>query len=91
MDINSLGEYIGNQVSPFRITNTLVNKESDLDKVLYGLSQGGVNFATVDNQLANQQDLIENYYPYVNADNVGFNNDDMLSALLNKIRSGENG
>lgn len=87
MDINGLGEYIGNQVSPFRITNTLVNKDTNLDKVLYGLSQSGINFATVDNQLANQQDLIEQYYPYVNSDNVGFDEESMLAALIDKIRS----
>ena len=86
MDIN--GEYIGNQVSPFRIANTAISKDTPLDKVLYGLSQSGINFATVDNQLANQQELIEQYYPYVNADNVDFEEEDMLSALLNKIRSG---
>ena len=88
MDINGVGEYIGNQISPFRIANTAISKDTPLDKVLYGLSQSGINFATVDNQLANQQELIEQYYPYVNADNVGFEEEDMLSALLNKIRSG---
>ena len=88
MDINGVGEYIGNQVSPFRIANTAISKDTPLDKVLYGLSQSGINFATVDNQLANQQELIEQYYPYVNADNVDFEEEDMLSALLNKIRSG---
>ena len=86
MDVNSVPEYLMNQVSPVRIIDGISNKEG-LSKALYGLSQAtGINVATIKDQLGSQQQLIEKYYPYVNAENVGYENEDIFEALLKKIK-----
>ena len=86
MDINSTGEYIANQISPLSKTLGLLNQDSGLDTALYAASQSGINFATIDNQLENQKELIDNYYPYVNSENVGFDDDGILEALIKKYK-----
>lgn len=86
MDVNSVPEYLMNQVAPVRIIDGISDKEG-LSKALYGLSQAtGINVATINNQLGSQQQLIEKYYPYVNAENVGYENEDIFEALLKKIK-----
>lgn len=86
MDVNSVPEYIINQVAPVRIIDGVSDKEG-ISKALYGLSQAtGINVATIKDQLGSQQELIENYYPYVNAENVGYEDEDIFEALLRKIK-----
>lgn len=86
MDVNSVPEYLMNQIAPVRIIDGISDKEG-LSKALYGLSQAtGINVATIKDQLGSQQQLIEKYYPYVNADNVGYENEDIFEALLKKIK-----
>ena len=86
MDINSVGEYIVNQISPLSKTLGLTRQEDALDTGLYLASQSGINFATIDNQLENQKELIDKYYPYVNSENVGFEDEGILEALIKKYR-----
>ena len=89
MDVNSVPEYLMNQVAPVRIMDGISDKEG-LSKVLYGLSQAtGVNVATIKDQLGSQQELIDKYYPYINAENVGYDDEDIFAALLNKIKGDE--
>ena len=86
MDVNSVPEYLMNQVAPVRIMDGINDKEG-VSKALYGLSQAtGINVATIKDQLGSQQQLIEKYYPYVNAENVGYENEDIFEALLKKIK-----
>lgn len=86
MDVNSVPEYLMNQIAPVRIMDGISDKEG-LSKALYGLSQAtGINVATIKDQLGSQQQLIEKYYPYVNAENVGYENEDIFEALLKKIK-----
>lgn len=86
MDVNSVPEYLMNQIAPVRIIDGISDKEG-LSKALYGLSQAtGINVATIKDQLGSQQQLIEKYYPYVNAENVGYENEDIFEALLKKIK-----
>ena len=86
MDVNSVPEYLMNQVAPVRIMDGISDKEG-VSKALYGLSQAtGINVATIKDQLGSQQQLIEKYYPYVNAENVGYKNEDIFEALLKKIK-----
>lgn len=86
MDVNSVPEYLMNQIAPVRIMDGISNKEG-LSKSLYGLSQAtGINVATIKDQLGSQQQLVEKYYPYVNAENVGYENEDIFEALLKKIK-----
>lgn len=86
MDVNSVPEYLMNQVAPVRIMDGISDKEG-VSKALYGLSQAtGINVATIKDQLGSQQQLIEKYYPYVNAENVGYENEDIFEALLKKIK-----
>ena len=90
MDVNSVPEYLMNQVAPVRIMDGISDKEG-LSKALYGLSQAtGVNVATIKDQLGSQQELIDKYYPYINAENVGYENEDIFTALLNKIKGDDN-
>lgn len=90
MDVNSVPEYLVNQVAPVRIMDGISDKEG-LSKALYGLSQAtGVNVATIKDQLGSQEQLIDKYYPYINADNVGYENEDIFAALLNKIKGDDN-
>lgn len=90
MDVNSVPEYLMNQIAPVRIMDGISDKEG-VSKALYGLSQAtGINVATIKDQLGSQQELIENYYPYVNADNVGYEDEDIFTALLNKIKGDDN-
>ena len=86
MDVNSVPEYLMNQIAPVRIMDGISDKEG-VSKALYGLSQAtGINVATIKDQLGSQQQLIEKYYPYVNAENVGYENEDIFEALLKKIK-----
>ena len=86
MDVNSVPEYLMNQIAPVRIMDGISDKEG-VSKALYGLSQAtGINVATIKDQLGSQQQLIEKYYPYVNAENVGYKNEDIFEALLKKIK-----
>ena len=86
MDVNSVPEYLMNQIAPVRIMDGISDKEG-ISKALYGLSQAtGINVATIKDQLGSQQQLIEKYYPYVNAENVGYENEDIFEALLKKIK-----
>ncbi len=86
MDVNSVPEYLMNQIAPVRIMDGINDKEG-VSKALYGLSQAtGINVATIKDQLGSQQQLIEKYYPYVNAENVGYENEDIFEALLKKIK-----
>lgn len=90
MDVNSVPEYLMNQVAPVRIMDGISDKEG-LSKALYGLSQAtGVNVATIKDQLGSQQELIDKYYPYINAENVGYDDENIFSALLNKIKGDDN-
>ena len=89
MDVNSVPEYLMNQVAPVRIMDGISDKEG-LSKALYGLSQAtGVNVATIKDQLGSQEELIDKYYPYINADNVGYDDENIFVALLNKIKGDE--
>ena len=86
MDVNSVPEYLMNQIAPVRIMDGISDK-GGVSKALYGLSQAtGINVATIKDQLGSQQQLIEKYYPYVNAENVGYENEDIFEALLKKIK-----
>ena len=86
MDVNSVPEYLMNQIAPVRIMDGISDKEG-VSKALYGLSQAtGINVATIKDHLGSQQQLIEKYYPYVNAENVGYENEDIFEALLKKIK-----
>ena len=86
IDVNSVPEYLMNQIAPVRIMDGISDKEG-VSKALYGLSQAtGINVATIKDQLGSQQQLIEKYYPYVNAENVGYENEDIFEALLKKIK-----
>lgn len=90
MDVNSVPEYLMNQVAPVRIIDGISDKEG-LSKALYGLSQAtGVNVATIKDQLGSQEELIDKYYPYINAENVGYEDEDIFAALLNKIKGDDN-
>ena len=90
MDVNSVPEYLMNQVAPVRIMDGISDKEG-LSKALYGLSQAtGINVATIKDQLGSQQELIDKYYPYINAENVGYEDEDIFAALLNKIKGDDN-
>ena len=90
MDVNSVPEYLMNQVAPVRIMDGISDKEG-ISKALYGLSQAtGINVATIKDQLGSQEELIDKYYPYINADNVGYDDEDIFAALLNKIKGDDN-
>ena len=90
MDVNSVPEYLMNQVAPVRIMDGIGDKEG-VSKALYGLSQAtGINVATIKDQLGSQEELIDKYYPYINADNVGYDDEDIFAALLNKIKGDDN-
>ena len=90
MDVNSVPEYLMNQVAPVRIMDGISDKEG-LSKALYGLSQAtGINVATIKDQLGSQEELIDKYYPYINAENVGYEDEDIFAALLNKIKGDDN-
>lgn len=90
MDVNSVPEYLMNQVAPVRIMDGISDKEG-LSKALYGLSQAtGVNVATIKDQLGSQEQLIDKYYPYINAENVGYDDENIFAALLNKIKGDDN-
>lgn len=90
MDVNSVPEYLMNQVAPVRITDGISDKEG-VSKALYGLSQAtGINVATIKDQLGSQEELIDKYYPYINAENVGYEDEDIFAALLNKIKGDDN-
>ena len=90
MDVNSVPEYLMNQVAPVRIMDGISDKEG-ISKALYGLSQAtGINVATIKDQLGSQEELINKYYPYINADNVGYDDEDIFAALLNKIKGDDN-
>ena len=90
MDVNSVPEYLMNQVAPVRIMDGISDKEG-VSKALYGLSQAtGINVATIKDQLGSQEELIDKYYPYINADNVGYEDEDIFAALLNKIKGDDN-
>lgn len=90
MDVNSVPEYLMNQVAPVRIMDGVSDKEG-ISKALYGLSQvTGINVATIKDQLGSQGELIDKYYPYINADNVGYEDEDIFAALLNKIKGDDN-
>ena len=90
MDVNSVPEYLMNQVAPVRIMDGISDKEG-VSKALYGLSQAtGVNVATIKDQLGSQEELIDKYYPYINAENVGYEDEDIFAALLNKIKGDDN-
>ena len=90
MDVNSVPEYLMNQVAPVRIMDGISDKEG-ISKALYGLSQAtGINVATIKDQLGSQEELIDKYYPYINADNVGYEDEDIFAALLNKIKGDDN-
>ena len=90
MDINSVPEYLMNQVAPVRIMDGISDKEG-VSKALYGLSQAtGINVATIKDQLGSQEELIDKYYPYINAENVGYEDEDIFAALLNKIKGDDN-
>ena len=90
MDVNSVPEYLMNQVAPVRIMDGISDKEG-VSKALYGLSQAtGINVATIKDQLGSQEELIDKYYPYINADNVGYEDEDIFAALLNKINGDDN-
>lgn len=90
MDVNSVPEYLMNQIAPVRIIDGIDDKEG-VSKALYGLSQAtGVNVATIKDQLGSQEELIDKYYPYINADNVGYDDEDIFAALLNKIKGDDN-
>lgn len=90
MDVNSVPEYLMNQVAPVRIMDGISDKEG-VSKALYGLSQAtGINVATIKDQLGSQEELIDKYYPYINADNVGYDDEDIFAALLNKIKGDDN-
>ena len=90
MDVNSVPEYLMNQIAPVRIMDGISDKEG-ISKALYGLSQAtGINVATIKDQLGSQEELIDKYYPYINADNVGYEDEDIFAALLNKIKGDDN-
>ena len=90
MDVNSVPEYLMNQIAPVRIMDGISDKEG-VSKALYGLSQAtGINVATIKDQLGSQEELIDKYYPYINADNVGYEDEDIFAALLNKIKGDDN-
>ena len=90
MDVNSVPEYLMNQIAPVRITDGISDKEG-VSKALYGLSQAtGINVATIKDQLGSQEELIDKYYPYINAENVGYEDEDIFAALLNKIKGDDN-
>lgn len=90
MDVNSVPEYLMNQVAPVRIMDGISDKEG-VSKALYGLSQAtGINVATIKDQLGSQEELIDKYYPYINADNVGYEDEGIFAALLNKIKGDDN-
>ena len=90
MDVNSVPEYLMNQVAPVRIMDGISDKEG-VSKALYGLSQAtGINVATIKDQLGSQEELIDKYYPYINAENVGYDDEDIFAALLNKIKGDDN-
>ena len=90
MDVNSVPEYLMNQVAPIRIMDGISDKEG-VSKALYGLSQAtGINVATIKDQLGSQEELIDKYYPYINAENVGYEDEDIFAALLNKIKGDDN-
>lgn len=90
MDVNSVPEYFMNQIAPVRIMDGISDKEG-VSKALYGLSQAtGINVATIKDQLGSQEELIDKYYPYINAENVGYEDEDIFAALLNKIKGDDN-
>lgn len=90
MDVNSVPEYLMNQVAPVRIMDGVSDKEG-ISKALYGLSQAtGINVATIKDQLGSQEELIDKYYPYINAENVGYEDENIFAALLNKIKGDDN-
>ena len=90
MDVNSVPEYLMNQIAPVRIMDGISDKEG-VSKALYGLSQAtGINVATIKDQLGSQEELIDKYYPYINAENVGYEDEDIFAALLNKIKGDDN-